>query len=153
MIILEISEGYRSLIDSQIIRDAVEVALKHQATPADTEITIVVSDDEQLRLLNIEFRGIDAPTDVLSFPADFMNPETEAPYLGDIIISYPYAERQATAGGHTTNAELQLLVVHGFLHLLGHDHTETIEKQEMWTAQIEILGLLGLENLKILDSE
>ena len=147
MITLEISEDYRSLVDSQLIDEAAKVALRHQSASTDSEITIVITDDEQLRQLNQQFRDIDAPTDVLSFPADFTDPETEAPYLGDILISYPRAEQQAAAGGHSTKAELQLLVTHGVLHLLGYDHAESAEKTEMWAAQKEILHQLGLENL------
>ena len=99
--------------------------------------------------LNRQYRDIDTPTDVLSFPADFTDPESEAPYLGDILISYPRAEKQAAAGGHSTLAELQLLVVHGVLHLLGFDHAQVQEKAEMWAAQSEILHRLGLEDIKI----
>ncbi len=153
MITLEISEGYRSLVDSLIIIDAAKVALRHQSASPDSDMTIVITDDDQLRQLNREFRDIDAPTDVLSFPTDFTDPETEAPYLGDIVISYPRAERQAAAGGHSTMTELQLLVTHGVLHLLGHDHAETKEKKEMWRAQKEILGQLGLENIPIVGEE
>jgi probable rRNA maturation factor len=147
MITTEISERYRSKIDAQLIEQAALITLQQQSVGENAELTIVISDDEHLHSLNLQFRDIDAPTDVLSFPADIINPEFEAPYLGDVIISYPRAEKQAKVGGHMVNAEVQLLVVHGILHLLGHDHVLPAEKAEMWTNQIEILQLLGLSHL------
>lgn len=152
MITLEISEDYRFQLNSHVLKSA-QITLQHQLISPDSEVTIVITGDEQLRKLNQEFRDFDAPTDVLSFPADFTDPETEAPYLGDIVISYPRAEQQAAVVGHSVVNELQLLVVHGVLHLLGYDHASTQEKNEMWTAQKEILVQLGLENLKIPESE
>jgi len=86
---------------------------------------------------------------VLSFPASETDPETGARYIGDIIISVPYAARSAEKAGHPVESELQLLVVHGVLHLLGHDHAEPKEKARMWKAQAEILELLGLGNIQI----
>ncbi len=80
---------------------------------------------------------------MLSFQADELDPETGRRYLGDVIISYPRAQAQAQAGGHALPAELQLLVVHGVLHLLGHDHGAPAEKEAMWALQAEILQRLG----------
>ena len=122
MINLEIEAGYRAQADSQIVANAAEHALRHQAAPAEASLTIVITGDEQLRALNEQFRGINAPTDVLSFPADFTDPEDNSLYLGDILISYPRAAAQAAEAGHSAGNELQLLVVHGVLHLLGYDH-------------------------------
>ena len=149
MITLEISEGYQSQVESQRIEKAALTALKHQFVSEKAELTIVITDDEQINQLNLQYRDIDAPTDVLSFPADFLDPENEVPYLGDIIISFPRAKQQAEAGGHSTLAEMQLLTVHGVLHLLGYDHADPTGKNEMWVAQREILSQLGLESLKI----
>ncbi|MGH2523455.1 MAG: rRNA maturation RNase YbeY, partial [Anaerolineales bacterium] len=86
--------------------------------------------------------GHDYPTDVLSFPSEETDPETGMRYFGDIAISFPHAHAQAAAGGHPVAAELQLLVVHGVLHLLGHDHAKRAEKARMWAAQAEILKKL-----------
>lgn len=149
MIFLEIPEGYRSQVGPRPLEAAAQAALRHQSAPPNADLTIVIGDDAQLRQLNHQFLGVDAPTDVLSFPADFSDPESEAPYLGDIIISYPRAEAQAATGGHDPTAELQLLVVHGVLHLLGHDHAEPAEKTRMWAAQSEILAQLGLSGIQI----
>ncbi|OGO38392.1 MAG: rRNA maturation RNase YbeY [Chloroflexi bacterium RBG_16_56_8] len=92
---------------------------------------------------------MDTPTDVLSFPASEQDPESSAPYLGDILISVPRAVDQAQAAGHSAQDEVQLLVVHGVLHLLGHDHAKAQEKARMWKAQAEVLERLGLEGIQI----
>lgn len=114
-----------------------------QADPQ-AELTILLSDDSQLHALNRQFMQVDAPTDVLSFPAQEVDPETGVLYLGDIIISLERAQAQADAGGHALLAELQLLVVHGVLHLLGHDHAADDEKARMWQAQRSVLAGLGV---------
>lgn len=132
-----------------LIEHAVHAALKHEAQSLDSDLTIVLTDDVQLRELNRDYLGIDAPTDVLSFPASESDPETGARYLGDILISMPYATRSAEKAGHGLQAEVQLLVVHGVLHLLGHDHAEADEKARMWKAQAEILESLGLGDINI----
>lgn len=105
-------------------------------------MTIVITDDDQLHRLNQEFLGIDAPTDVLSFPAEEIDPDSGEEYLGDILISYPRAVAQAASRDIDVRDELQLLVVHGALHLLGYDHTEN-EKEAMWAIQSQILADLG----------
>jgi probable rRNA maturation factor len=149
MITLEISKRYKSYINTGLINQTVNTTLIHQDVRPDLEISIIITGDEQLQALNLQFLDIDAPTDVLSFPADFRNPDTDIPYLGDILISFPRAETQASTAGHEVMAELQLLIVHGILHLLGHDHAEESEKVKMWNAQRDIIQQLGLGNLKI----
>ena len=109
----------------------------------------MLTDDARLKRLNWDYLGIAAPTDVLSFPASESDPETGSPYLGDILISIPRARKQAVSAGHTLESETQLLVVHGVLHLLGHDHAKPKEKAKMWKAQNEILELLGLGKIQI----
>jgi probable rRNA maturation factor len=131
---------------------AARAALTHQGQPADVDLSIVLTDDARLHQLNREYLGIDAPTDVLSFPASESDPETGAPYLGDILISIPRAREQASAAGHAMESEVQLLVVHGVLHLLGHDHAEAKGKRKMWKAQAEILKELGLSGIEIRES-
>jgi len=123
-------------------RAAVEVLLQSEVSQ-DAELSLVLSDDKRLHDLNREFLDIDAPTDVLSFPSDEIDPESSAPYLGDVIISYQRATVQAQSSGHDVKDELELLVVHGVLHLLGYDHVELDQKQAMWSVQAEILQKLG----------
>ncbi len=153
MITLEISEDCQSLVNPQPVEEAAKVTLQQQSVPVEADLTIVITDDNQLRQLNYQYRDIDTPTDVLSFPADFTDPENDNPYLGDVLISYNRAEAQAVAGGHAVTAEIQLLVVHGVLHLLGHDHANPDEKKQMWAAQAEILHQLGLEAIQISGDE
>jgi probable rRNA maturation factor len=137
-------------IDPRVLERAAKAALSHES--AHGEVSIVMSDDEQLQQLNNEYLGIDAPTDVLSFPAGETNPETGETYLGDILISLPRAALQAEAAGHPLADEVQLLVVHGVLHLLGYDHAAADEKARMWTAQAAILQSIGLGNIQIRES-
>jgi probable rRNA maturation factor len=138
-------------VSEYLIERAASAALSYHASRAspDTELTIVLTDDARLRELNRDYLGIDAPTDVLSFPASERDPETGARYIGDILISIPRAQAQADAAGHPLESEMQLLVVHGVLHLLGHDHAQAEEKARMWQAQAEILAGLGLGQIQI----
>ena len=121
---------------------AVQMTLARARGHTAVGVTIVITDDDQLHKLNRDFLGIDAPTDVLSFPAEEVDPDSGEEYLGDVLISYPRAVAQADSSKHTIGDELQLLVVHGVLHLLGYDHTED-EKEAMWAIQSQILADLG----------
>ena len=134
---------------NKLIERAVNATLENQSESLDSELTIILTDDSKVHDLNRDYLGIDAPTDVLSFPASETDPETGARYIGDIIISLPYAARSAEKAGHPLESEVQLLVVHGVLHLLGHDHAKPGEKAKMWKAQAEILETLGLGDIKI----
>jgi probable rRNA maturation factor len=149
MIFIESKPDNSQTVEYYLVEKAARVTLKHQAAPEPADLTIVLSDDAQLHQLNLEYLGIDAPTDVLSFPAGETDPETGDLYLGDIIISIPRAAQQATAAGHKMEQEVQLLVVHGVLHLLGHDHGEPEEKARMWKAQGEVLEVLDLANIQV----
>ena len=126
------------------IRQAAIAALADQGLEEGAACTILLAGDERLRTLNRDFLDNDAPTDVLSFPAGEPAPGAGA-YLGDIAISMPAARRQAAAGGHSVDAELQLLAVHAVLHLLGYDHATAADREAMWSAQARILTELGAE--------
>lgn len=144
MVNIHIETAYKKLVPQKIINKAVEVSLTHQKISHPVELTVVIEGDEQLRQLNLEYLGIDKPTDVLSFPSgDQIDPDTGVQYLGDIVISYPRAEAQAIELENSISDEIQLLITHGVLHLLGFDHAEETEKEEMWAAQKEILNSLG----------
>jgi probable rRNA maturation factor len=132
-----------------LLKRAVSAALVHQSASLDSELTIVLTDDARLHELNRDYLGVDAPTDVLSFPASETDPETGARYIGDILISIPRAQAQADSAGHPLESELQLLTVHGVLHLLGYDHAQAEEKARMWKAQAEILERLGLSQIQV----
>ena len=147
MIHIEVNPSLQTSPAPDILEHAAMATLAHQ--PADGDLTIVLTDDIQLHELNQEYLGIDAPTDVLSFPASETDPETARRYLGDILISVPRAKEQARTAGHALDVEVQLLAVHGTLHLLGYDHAEAEEKTRMWKAQAEILRGLGLMGIEI----
>jgi probable rRNA maturation factor len=117
----------------------------HQGISIEYDLTIVIDGDERIRKLNNQFLNQDAPTDVLSFPAEHEDPDTGHNYLGDIIISYPQAVQQADAAGHALSAELTLLVIHGLLHLLGYDHDSPEAKADMWFVQDQVLYILGVQ--------
>lgn len=152
MINVLISEPFINLVQPEKLEQAAlatleQQGLQHEQDFLSQDLSVAIDDDERLQALNQAFLGIDAPTDVLSFPAgdDEIDPETGVLYLGDIIISYPRALDQANAAGHPVMAEMQLLVVHGVLHLLGHDHAEPEEQAVMWAAQREVLLSLGVQ--------
>lgn len=126
-----------------LLKTAVSHTLTHEKVAPSSGLTLVLTDDDYLQQLNNSFRQIDAPTDILSFPADPLS--AQEGYLGDIIISVPYATRHALADGHSLEEELQLLAVHGTLHLLGYDDLEDEAKAEMWGVQTAVLHKLGIE--------
>ena len=140
-------------VSEDLIERAANAALSHHASgeSPEAELTIVLTDDTRLRELNRDYLGMDAPTDVLSFPASETDPETGAHYLGDILVSVARARAQAEAAGHPLESELQLLVVHGVLHLLGYDHAQAEEKARMWKTQADILEGLGLGRIQIME--
>lgn len=126
-----------------LLQAAAAAALTAADVTVQAVATLLLSDDAQLQALNHAFLGYDQPTDVLSFPSG----EALAPpvvNLGDIAISVPQARRQAALAGHSIAAELQLLLVHGMLHLLGYDHAEAAEKAVMWRLQAAALHELGV---------
>ncbi len=144
MITFNIDPRYQKLKIENLLRKAAEAALKHEGVPIDADLSLAVAGDAQMKKLNNQFRNENQATDVLSFPTDEQDAESGRGYLGDVIISLPRARAQAKAAGHPLQAELQLLAVHGILHLLGHDHATNAERQRMWAAQDEILNGLGL---------
>lgn len=128
------------------LTEAARVTLVHEAAQDGSALTIVVTDNDEVAGLNRQYRDVDAPTDILSFPADappVVIPD-EPPYLGDLIIAFPYASAQAEREGHVLDDSLALLVVHGCLHLLGYDHDTPEAKQAMWATQADILRALAI---------
>jgi probable rRNA maturation factor len=120
-------------------------ALLRATDLADAELSLLLCDDAFIHTLNRDYRGKDAPTDVLAFAqreGEGADPDDEI--LGDVVISIPTATRQAEARGHSTAREIQVLLVHGFLHLLGYDHGDDEEEAEMEAAATKLLaGLPG----------
>lgn len=144
MINIQIEPPYEDVMKEDWILRVSRAALEHAQGENEVETTIVLTGDETLKSLNAQHLGMDAPTDVLSFPADEFDPDQQMPYIGDVIISVPRAKEQAEAAGHPLENEISLLIVHGILHLLGYDHDSEKRKALMWKKQAEILSKLGI---------
>lgn len=141
---VQVEVGESQLLPVDRMRQAIAQTLVDEAVEQGS-ITVVVSTDDAVQRLNREFRGIDKPTDILSFPADSSGLPAEAEmthYLGDLIVALPYVERQAEQAGHSVADELVLAVIHGTLHLLGYDHDTAVHQREMWSRQAALLGTL-----------
>ena len=142
-------EGDRLL--AQLLSDA--QALLTSADLGDSELSIVLCDDPHIQALNRDHRGIDRPTDVLSFAMQEGDGLLEAdPVLGDLVVSIDTAQRQATELGHALDHELRVLLVHGLLHLLGYDHeTSPEDAAEMRDAEARLLARLGHAGRGLID--
>lgn len=158
---LEVDDDYLGLVNVEDLIASVGATLRGQGVVAG-QITIVITSDEEVRRLNLNYRGIDAATDVLSFAAQeesdpdapplVLPPELAAElavYLGDIVIAYPYAVRQAAHYGASPAAELRLLAIHGTLHLLGFDHDTPEAEAAMWAVQEAVLAEFGDRGLSL----
>ncbi len=111
------------------------------------EVSLVFTDDASIREINAEWRQQDKPTNVLSFPAFPVAPgQKPGPMLGDIVIARETVEREAVDLGKSFEEHLTHLLVHGFLHLLGYDHMETTQAEEMEALETRILASLGLSD-------
>lgn len=134
-----------------LVRRAVVASLEYEGFGADTELSVTFTDNLGIQAINSQFRGIDKPTDVLSFPltdyesVDFPVADEPASSLGDIVISLERADEQAREFGHSFEREVAFLTVHSMLHLLGYDHVNSDEEDaEMRRRQREILENMGL---------
>ena len=140
-----------------------EQVLIMEECPVDTEISITYVGDETIREINLDARGIDAATDVLSFPNlefdmtssgrwaqamcsawDCMDPETGNLFLGDIVLNLDRVRLQAREYGHSERREFAFLIAHSMLHLCGYDHMNPEEETEMFRRQEEALAALGI---------
>lgn len=132
---IEEDEGVRSAVEL-----AANAALKHENAES-RFLSVVLTTDENIHGYNREYRSVDRPTDVLSFPADEGDDLLAPPdgFLGDIMISIPRAREQAKALGHSTEREILFLTVHGVLHLLGYDHMRPEDEQIMLPVQRSIV--------------
>ena len=146
----------------EIITTVVNEALDYENCPYEAEVNVLLTDNEDIRQINKEYRDIDNATDVLSFPmadydsqsdfdrledmaSDYFNPETGELLLGDIVISVDKVKEQAEKYGHSETRELAFLVAHSMLHLCGYDHMVDEERLVMEKKQEEILKRGGYE--------
>ncbi len=138
---------------NELVHRAVAKALELGHGPQNAQIGLLIVNDEAIQQINRQFRAVDHPTDVLSFPllepgatpaAQDIDPETGEVMLGDIVVSLPMAERQAEEYGHSLEREVAFLCVHGTLHLLGHDHEDEGDRKRMRALEEEVLAALHL---------
>lgn len=148
------------LDEDTIVNEVIEEAMNYVDCPYEAEINVVFTDNEGIHSINKEFRQIDSPTDVLSFPMvdystpayfediednlDYFNPESGELVLGDIVLSKDKIIEQAESYGHSQKRELAFLVAHSMLHLFGYDHMVEEEAKVMFAKQEEILNNLGI---------
>ena len=166
-------QAYLASGQEKLLHEVIEAAAKYLNLPEGIELDLSIVSNEEIQVLNRDYRGLDKPTDVLSFAltevsseydvdfahldlteeaeetedieeTEFENEEAIPQHLGDIIISYPRAQEQAQDYGHSLDRELAFLAVHGFLHLNGYDHQTEEEAQEMFKIQEEVLTTYGL---------
>lgn len=145
----------------ELARRCLEAVLEAEGCPYEVQVEIVITDNAAIREVNREFRGIDAPTDVLSFPmvayrqpADFSGLEEQAEayfdpdsgelLLGDVMLSAEKVLEQANAYGHSVEREFTFLLVHSLLHLCGYDHIEKEDQQQMEARQDAVMERLGI---------
>lgn len=152
---IQILPSFNRRITKRWLRDLTVAALGIFQPVNPVSISILIADDTKLRELNLKYRGIDETTDVLAFSlhdSTYNDPERLSGFdfpshgtdeLGDVVISYPQAIRQARENKKTIRSELALLLVHGVLHILGYDHAEEEDEHAMWAKQDEILEMVG----------
>ncbi len=144
-IFVTVEEPFRAAVNEDWVERVARATLEAEAVPL-AEIGVLVTNDKRLRELNRLYAGEDAPTDVLSFSLregeEFASPD-ETLRLGEVIISYRTAERQAQAAGRSTDDEVAHLLVHGVLHLLGYDHAEAEEGRRMRAREEELVRIVG----------
>ncbi len=145
----------------QLLKEVVEACLDYEACPFEAEVSILFTNDEEIKQINQEYRGIDKPTDVLSFPsieyeepgdfskleentADYFHPETGELFLGDIVISVDRARQQAQEYGHSLEREVAFLTAHSMFHLFGYDHMEENDRMIMEEKQNKVLDKLKI---------
>ncbi len=143
MLTIKSRQSIRKELDTKRLHQAASTASSFLGFETQPGITLQITDDKTIRKFNRQYLGIDESTDVLSFENAFTDPESGETYLGDILISYETAQRQADSRGLDLMAELEMLLVHGISHLAGMDHASRTDWQEMSAMQDAILTELN----------
>ena len=152
---LDLPFDYKKLLETVIRK-----ALDYERFPFEAEVSVTLVDLDRMHQINREYRQIDRPTDVLSFPFidypapgdfseiektdDFFNPDSGEAVLGDIVLCIPRLIAQAQDYGHSTRREFAFLIAHSMLHLMGYDHMTDAERIDMERRQSEMLDQLGI---------
>ena len=141
------NETNEEIEDLKILKPLLEYArIKENLEDTELEFSVIIVDNKRIHEINKEYRGIDRPTDVISFALEDNEDVNIENYriLGDIYISIDKVREQAKVYGHSEKRELAFLTIHGFLHLLGYDHMEKEEEKIMFAKQEEILNGFGI---------
>ena len=142
-VLVSVDESYADQVAAEWIGGIARRVLEAEGVPA-AELGVLVTGDETVRALNRDYAGEDETTDVLSFSLregeEFVDAPDGIVRLGEVIIAYPTAERQAAGAGRPTAVEVAHLLVHGVLHLLGYDHAEPEEERRMRAREQELLS-------------
>lgn len=146
---VQVNAPFADAVDIALVERAATTLLAHAGVVEPVEVSVLITDDAAVHVLNRDYRGVDAPTDVLSFADEAGGPFVSVPgaprYLGDIAVSYERVLAQAADYGHASERELAYLVVHGMLHLLGYDHERGPEDAAAMRACEEaVMEALGL---------
>jgi probable rRNA maturation factor len=136
--------------DEDDIRRWIEAVLAAEARAADVEITVRIVGEAEMAELNARYRHKTGPTNILSFPFE-APPGVELNLLGDLVVAAPVVQREAREQGKTEAAHWAHMIVHGTLHLLGYDHSQPAEAEDMEAREIRILQQLGYSNPYLLD--
>ncbi len=143
VVLVSIAEPFASSVTEARLEGVARRVLEAEGVGA-AELSVTVTDDETVRSLNREYAGEDAVTDVLSFSQregeEFAAPPGGAPLLGEVVIAYPQALRQAREHGRPAEAEVARLLIHSILHLLGYDHAQPEEERRMRAREEELEG-------------
>lgn len=139
---IELSNLTKSECDEANLVSIADFSLTHMGIHDDSELSISLVDEDEMSALHIRWMDEPGATDVLSFPMDEMKPHSASQgpgMVGDVVLCPDFAARQAALAGNSLQQELELLTVHGILHLLGYDHREEDEKVAMFTLQDQLL--------------
>lgn len=157
---VQVDENFGDLVSDQWLEGTAQRVLALESPAPEAKVSVIVSSDQVVRDLNKRHRGLDENTDVLAFSfshqgeyhgehkpspqpderVNFVLPPGETESLGEVVISYPQAKRQAAQSGHPVLKELAILLTHGLLHLLGHDHAEPEKESVMRRIEAQVLA-------------
>lgn len=145
---IEIANETGEDVDERRLVRLARFVLDEMGIHPQAELSVLLVDEPAMERLHVQWMDEPGPTDVLAFPMDELRPDSagkdpEPGLLGDVVVCPSVAARQATAAGHTTAEELDLLVTHGVLHLLGYDHAEPAEEREMFGLQDRLRRRFG----------
>jgi probable rRNA maturation factor len=146
-VLVAIDPAFGRFVQADWLTAIARITLEHEGVGS-CQLSIAIAPDDDVRALNLQYAGEDKPTDVLSFSQEegeeFVRPPEASRHLGDVIISYETAERQAGEAGHDVDSEVAHLLTHGILHLLGYDHAEPDQEAVMREKERDVLAKAGV---------